>query len=162
MTIAAVHGHAIGAGCDLAAMCDLRIAAESASFAESFLRVGIIPGDGGAWFLPRIIGMARAKEMLLTAKPVKADRALDWGLVSQVVPDADLLDCAMTMAHDIASLPPQALRRGSQLIRNSATLTLDESLQQAAKLQAELQQLDDHQEAINAILEKREAKFTGS
>lgn len=159
VTIAAVHGHAIGAGCDLTAMCDLRIAAESASFAESFLRVGIIPGDGGAWFLPRIIGMAKAKEMLFTAKPVDASKALQWGLVSAVVPDEQLQETAMNMAQEIASLPPGALRKAAQLIRSSATLELDASLKMAARMQAELQQLDDHQEAINAIVEKRKPHY---
>ena len=162
VTIAAVHGHAIGAGCDLAAMCDLRIAADTASFAESFLRVGIIPGDGGAWFLPRVVGMARAREMLFTANPVKADKALHWGLVSEVVSEEGLLPAAMAAAENIANLPPQALRKAKQLIRKSETLSLSESLDMAATMQAQLQQLDDHQEAIDAIREKRQPVFTGN
>ena len=161
VTIAAVHGHAIGAGCDLAAMCDLRIAAESASFAESFLRVGLIPGDGGAWFLPRIIGEARAKEMLFGANPIDASRALDWGLVSDVVPDAELPAAALAMARNIAGLPPQGVRKAKQLVRRSVTDSLAASLSMAAKMQAELQQLDDHLEAVNSILEKRQPQFTG-
>jgi len=162
ITIAAVHGHAIGAGCDLAAMCDLRIAADTASFAESFLRVGIIPGDGGAWFLPRVIGMARAKEMLFTGDGIKAAQAKEWGLVREVVTEAGLMPAAMKLAEHVASLPPQALRRSKQLIRDAATQTLEESLGVAAKMQAELQQLNDHREAIDAILEKRKPVFTGS
>ncbi len=162
VTIAAVHGHAIGAGCDLTAMCDLRVAADTASFAESFLRVGLIPGDGGAWFLPRVVGLARAKEMLFTANPVKADKALDWGLVSEVVSEDKLIATAMTMAENIANLPPQALRKAKQLIRKSETLPLAESLDMAAAMQAQLQQLNDHHEAIDSIREKRKPVFTGS
>jgi len=162
VTIAAVHGHAIGAGCDLTAMCDIRIAADTASFAESFLRVGLIPGDGGAWFLPRIIGMARAKEMLFTANPVRADKALAWGLVSEVVSEENLLKAAMTAAENIANLPPQALRNAKQLIRKSETMPLADSLDMAAAIQAQLQQLNDHHEAIDSIREKRKPVFTGS
>lgn len=161
VTIAAVHGHAIGAGCDLAAMCDLRIAADTASFAESFLRVGLIPGDGGSWFLPRIIGLANAKEMLFTANPVTAEKALRWGLVSKVVTESELLTESMEMAQNIADLPPRAVRKAKQLVRHAVTDSLDDSLLMAAKMQAELQQLDDHQEAINSILEKRKPQFTG-
>jgi len=106
--------------------------------------------------------MARAKEMVFTARPVNAKQALDWGLVSQVVTDDALLDTATALANDIVSLPPQALRKGAQLLRESATLTLDEGLKKAASFQSELQQLNDHQEAINAILEKRPAQFTDS
>jgi enoyl-CoA hydratase/carnithine racemase len=162
VTIAAVHGHAIGAGCDLTAMCDLRIAADTASFSESFLRVGLIPGDGGAWFLPRIIGLARAKEMLFTANPVNANKALQWGLVSEVVPENELLDAAKMMAQNIAGLPPVGVRKAKQLIRKSVTDSLADSLQMAAEMQAELQQLNDHQEAIDSILEKRKPSFSGS
>lgn len=161
VTIAAVHGHAIGAGCDLAAMCDLRIAAEDASFAESFLRVGIIPGDGGGWFLPRLIGMARAREMLFTASSISALKALEWGLVSRVVSGQDLLPAAEQLAQQIASLPPVALRRAKQLMRTVETTSLQDNLAMAAKMQSELQQLDDHREAIDAILEKRKPVFTG-
>ncbi len=161
VTIAAVHGHAIGAGCDLAAMCDLRIAADTASFSESFLRVGLIPGDGGAWFLPRIIGLARAKEMLFTANPVKAEKALHWGLVSEVVSEEKLEEAALNMATNIANLPPAGIRKAKQLVRKSVTDTLADSLEMAAYLQADLQQMDDHLEAIDSILEKRKPNFTG-
>ena len=161
VTIAAVHGHAIGACCDLAAMCDLRIAADTASFAESFLRVGLIPGDGGAWFLPRIIGVARAKEMLLTANPVNAAKALQWGLVSDVVTEEELDNAAMAMAKNIAGLPPVGIRKAKQLIRKTVTDSLADSLDMAALMQADLQQLDDHLEAIDSILEKRKPTFTG-
>ena len=89
--IAAVNGHAIGAGNDLCTMCDIRIASENAKFSESFLRIGIIPGDGGSWFLPKIIGLSKATEMILTCEVLDAQKALDWGLVSHVVPQEELL-----------------------------------------------------------------------
>ncbi len=161
VTIAAVHGHAIGAGCDLTAMCDLRIAAKDAVFAESFLKVGIIPGDGGGWFLPRVIGMARTREMLFTADGIKADKALEWGLVREVVDNDHLLQAATTLADTITSLPPVALRTAKQLLRTVETSSLADSLDTAAKMQAQLQQQQDHLEAIDAIVEKRKANFKG-
>lgn len=161
VTIAAVHGHAIGAGCDLAAMCDLRIASEDASFAESFLRVGIIPGDGGGWFLPRLIGMARTREMLFTAAGIKAGKALDWGLVNKVVPGENLIPAAFAIAREIAGLPPGALRKAKQLMRTVEETGLPEHLLNAAAAQGQLQQLDDHREAIDAIVEKRAPQFKG-
>jgi enoyl-CoA hydratase/carnithine racemase len=162
VTIAAIQGHAIGAGCDLAAMCDLRIAATNASFAESFVRVGLISGDGGAWLLPRVIGLARAKEMMLTAQPVNAAKALDWGLVNWVVEQGQLLDKASELAGQIASLPPNALRASKEMLRTIATANLGESLKIAADYQATLHLQSDHLEAIDAILEKRLPRFTGS
>jgi enoyl-CoA hydratase/carnithine racemase len=162
VTIAAVHGHAIGAGCDLAAMCDLRIAATNASFAESFVRVGLISGDGGAWFLPRVIGLARAKEMMLTAQPVDAAKALSWGLVNAVVEKDRLMDAARELAEQIASLPPNALRASKQLFRSIENVDLEGSLKIAATFQAMLQVQPDHLEAINSILEKRSPQFSGA
>ncbi len=96
--IAAVNGPAIGAGCDLTCMCDIRIAADTASFAESFVRVGLIPGDGGAWLLPRVVGMSKAMEMSFTGDPVGAQEALACGLVSRVVPAERLMDAANELA----------------------------------------------------------------
>jgi enoyl-CoA hydratase/carnithine racemase len=162
VTIAAVHGHAIGAGCDLAAMCDLRIAATNASFAESFVRVGLISGDGGAWFLPRAIGLTRAKEMMLTAQPVDAAKALDWGLVSMVVEQDQLMETALQMASQIAVLPPNAVRASKELLRAVETASLEESLKITAKFQARLQLQPDHLEAVDSILGKRPPRFTGS
>ncbi|OED39889.1 enoyl-CoA hydratase [Chromatiales bacterium (ex Bugula neritina AB1)] len=159
--IAAVNGHAIGAGCDLTTMADMRIAAEDAIFAESFLRVGLIPGDGGAWFLPRVIGFARASEMLFTAEGISAKKALEWGLVSQVVTNENLLSAAQALAERVVAQPPTALRKGKALMRATQNMSLDDSLQMAATLQGVLQQLSDHQEAITAIMEKRKPAFQG-
>lgn len=160
--VAAVNGHAIGAGNDLCTMCDIRIAGEDAKFSESFLRIGIIPGDGGSWFLPKIIGLSRANEMILTCDVLDAQKALDWGLVSQVVPDDNLLKVAYEIADKIASQPPEASRRAKRLLRMSQNVSLDKALEMAASQQSILQQLNDHREAIDALLEKRKANYTNS
>ena len=160
--IAAVNGHAIGAGNDLTTMCDIRIAGEDAIFAESFLRVGIIPGDGGAWLLPRIIGQARANQMLFTGEFIDAHKALDYGLVSEVQPNDKLIERAQELAQQVAAFPPLAIRKTKELLRNAQSITLKENLDQAALYQGVLQQLDDHREAIDAILEKRKPVFKGS
>ncbi|SIN59881.1 Enoyl-CoA hydratase/carnithine racemase [Parasphingorhabdus marina DSM 22363] len=159
--IAAVNGHAIGAGNDLATMCDMRIAGEDAIFAESFLRVGIIPGDGGAWLLPRLIGQARANQMLFTGEFIDAHKALDYGLVSEVLPGDKLLERARELAGMVVGLPPLAIRKTKELVRTAQSVTLKENLDQAALFQGVLQQLEDHQEAIDAILEKRKPVFRG-
>ncbi|MEE4350495.1 MAG: enoyl-CoA hydratase-related protein [Pacificimonas sp.] len=159
--IAAVNGHAIGAGCDLTCMADIRICGESARFAESFLRVGIIPGDGGAWLLPRIVGYPRAMHMLLTAEGVTAEKALDWGLVTEVVADGDLLTRAHALAEAVASQPPNALREAKRLMRQAQAQSLADSLAEAAVMQGVLQQTSDHKEAVSAILEKRKPSFEG-
>ncbi len=159
--VAAVQGHAIGAGCDLATMCDIRIAAEDAEFAESFLRVGLIPGDGGAWFLPRVVGEARAREMLFTGRRIGAAEAADWGLVSRVVANDALLGEARKIARTVAAQPPVALRRAKTLFRETQGAGLAESLEAAAVLQGELQQMADHHEAIDAILERRAPVYAG-
>lgn len=162
VTVAAVQGHAIGAGCDLAAMCDIRIAAPDASFAESFVRVGLISGDGGSWFLPRVIGLARAKEMMLTAQPVSARKALDWGLVNAVAEDGKLIEVATEMAERIAALPPNALRGTKRLLRKIEDCGFERGLAEAAQMQATLHLQPDHLEAIAAVLEKRRGTFTGA
>jgi enoyl-CoA hydratase/carnithine racemase len=159
--IAAVNGHAIGAGNDLATMCDIRIAGEDAIFAESFLRVGLIPGDGGGWLLPRIIGHARASQMLFTGEFIDAAKALDYGLVSEVVANDRLMARAQELADMVIALPPLAIRKTKQLLRASQHQTIRENLDMAAIFQGVLQQLDDHREAIDAIVEKRKPMFTG-
>jgi enoyl-CoA hydratase/carnithine racemase len=159
--IAAVNGHAIGAGCDLACMCDIRIAADDAIFAESFLRVGIIPGDGGAWLLPRIIGMARASQMLLTGEFIDAVTAKDYGLITEILSPDTLLQRAQELAQQIVQYPPAAIRKSKRLLKDARDVTLREHLDQAAIWQGVLQQMDDHREAVDAILEKRKPNFQG-
>jgi enoyl-CoA hydratase/carnithine racemase len=159
--IAAVNGHAIGAGCDLACMCDIRIAAKSARFAESFVKIGIIPGDGGAWFLPRAVGMSKACEMAFTGDPIDADEALACGLVSKVVPDDRLMDEAMALAKRIAANPPHALRMSKRLLREGERTNLHSLLDMSASLQAISHKTEDHAEAISAFLDKRTPVFKG-
>lgn len=159
--IAAVNGAAVGAGCDLAVMCDLRIAAEGAFFAESFVKLGIIPGDGGAWLLPRAIGPARAAEMVLTGDRVDAETALAWGLVSQVTAPEDLLSSAQALAERIAANPPHAVRMAKKLLREGRFQTLPAHLELAAAMQAIAHTTADHHEAVTAFVEKRPPRLTG-
>ncbi|ADG78047.1 Enoyl-CoA hydratase/isomerase OS=Tsukamurella paurometabola (strain ATCC 8368 / DSM / CCUG 35730/ CIP 100753 / JCM 10117 / KCTC 9821 / NBRC 16120 / NCIMB 702349 / NCTC 13040) OX=521096 GN=Tpau_1419 PE=3 SV=1 [Tsukamurella paurometabola] len=160
-TIAAVNGPAIGAGCDLTMMCDLRVASTRAVFAESFVKVGLIPGDGGAWLLPRIVGMARATKMAFTGESVDAKTALAWGMVSSVVEPDELLPAARDLAEQIAANPPQALRMTKRLLREGQHLSLDALLELSAAMQAIAHTTDDHREAVTAMLDKRPPEFTG-
>jgi enoyl-CoA hydratase/carnithine racemase len=160
-TIAAVNGPAIGAGCDLAMMCDLRIASTTAVFAESFVKVGIIPGDGGAWLLPRAIGMARASEMAYTGESIDAETALAWGMVSAVTEPDALLDAAHQLARRIAVNPPHVLRMTKRLLREGQHQTLESILELSAAMQAIAHHTDDHTEAVTAMLERRPPSFTG-
>lgn len=159
--IAAVNGPAHGAGCDLSLMCDIRIAAASAVFAESFVKVGIIPGDGGAWLLPRAIGLSRACEMIFTGTPIDAQRAQEWGLVSRVVPDADLMDAALTLARAIACNPPDVLRMSKRLVREGQRMDLPSLLELSAAFQGIAHRTADHREALAATFERRPPSFTG-
>ncbi len=160
-TIAAVNGAAIGAGCDLAGACDMRIAADSARFATSFIKLGLVPGDGGAWLMPRLVGVAKAAEMAFTGDMLDAQQALQYGLVSQVVPSGQLLEAANTLATRIAANPPQALRLTKRLLRESQHLRLPEMLELSAAFQALVHESEDHSEAISAFLEKRTPSYRG-
>jgi enoyl-CoA hydratase/carnithine racemase len=159
--IAAVNGHAIGAGLDLACMCDIRVASEEAKFAESFVKLGIIPGDGGAWLLPRIVGLSRATEMTLTGQMLDARQALEWNLVSRVVPAAQLLPTARELAEAIAANPPHAVRLAKRLLREALHTRLDTLLEMSAAFQVLSHQTADHQEAVAAFIEKRKPEFRG-
>lgn len=159
--IAAVNGHAIGAGCDLTMMCDIRIASDKALFAESFMRVGLIPGDGGAWFLPRVIGLSRACEMSYTCDMIDAAKAERWGMVSEVVSPEELLDAARAVAQRIVAHPPVGIRYAKKLLMASQDMPLSSALEMAAGMQATLQNTEDHLEAIDAALEKRDPQFRG-
>jgi enoyl-CoA hydratase/carnithine racemase len=159
--IAAVNGHAIGAGCDLAMMCDIRIAADTAQFGEVFVNLGIIPGDGGSWYLPRIVGRSKAFEMAFTGDVVDAAEAQRIGLVSTVVPADQLMDTARKMATKISRKPPEALRMTKRLLKESEYQRLDTALEMAAGMQALAQSTMDHAEAAKAFVEKRRPNFTG-
>ncbi|WPB58392.1 crotonase/enoyl-CoA hydratase family protein [Xylophilus sp. GOD-11R] len=157
--IAAVNGAAVGAGLDLACMCDIRIASEHAKFAESFVKLGIVAGDGGAWLLPKAIGLARASEMSFTGETIDAATALAWNLVSRVVPAEQLLPTAQEIAARIAANPPHAVRMTKRLIRESLHSRLDSVLELSAVFQALSHQTADHREAVSAFLEKRTPQF---
>jgi enoyl-CoA hydratase/carnithine racemase len=159
--IAAVNGPAIGAGLDLVCMADIRIAAESARFAESFVKMGIVAGDGGAWLLPRCVGYQKASEMALTGDMIDAAEALACGLVSRVVPDADLLPTARALARRIAANPPNAVRLTKRLIREGRHMRMDSLLEMSAAFQALMHTTGDHAEAAHAFLEKRKPVFKG-
>ena len=158
--IAAVNGPAIGAGLDLACMCDIRIASTRASFAESFVKVGIVPGDGGAWLLPRAVGMSRASEMAFTGEAISADEALACGLVSRVVPPEALMDTALGLARKIAANPGGVLRMTKQLLREGERSSLDSLLEMSAACQAMAHTDPDHHEAVRAFVEKRPPSFS--
>jgi enoyl-CoA hydratase/carnithine racemase len=159
--IAAVNGPAVGAGLDLACMCDMRIAGQSARFAESFVKMGIIAGDGGAWLLPRILGYSKACEMAFTGDMLSAQEALVCGLVSQVVPDEDLLPAARALAERIAANPPHAVRLTKRLLMEGRHVRLDTLLEMAAAMQSLAHATADHREAVEAFLDKRAPRFTG-
>lgn len=159
--IAAINGPAIGAGLDLACMCDVRIAAKGARFAESFVKVGIVPGDGGAWLLPRVIGFSRATELALTGEMIDADAALACGLVSHVVDDDALMDKAREVAGKIAANPPHAVRMTKRLLREGQTATLANILEMSAAMQSLAHATKDNDEAIDAFIEKRAPVFRG-
>jgi enoyl-CoA hydratase/carnithine racemase len=157
--IAAVNGPAIGAGCDLTCMCDIRIASETASFAESFIKVGIVPGDGGAWLLPRVVVLSRALEMSFTGDAISATEALQCGLVSRVVLPEQLLPEARRIAERIAANPGPTLRLTKRLLREGQHLGLDSLLDASASAQAIAHKTAEHREAVTAFIEKRKPDF---
>ncbi|RZJ91780.1 MAG: crotonase/enoyl-CoA hydratase family protein [Brevundimonas sp.] len=159
--IAAVNGPAMGLGCDIAGLADLRIASDRASFGVPFLKLGIVPGDGGAWLLPRNIGYVRAAEMLFTGKVLDADTALAWGLVNAVAPHDGLMAQAMRLAQEVASRPPHALRLTKALLRQGRDATFDQILEQSAAIQALAHLSADHAEGVAAVIEKRAGVFRG-
>ncbi|RAI58131.1 crotonase/enoyl-CoA hydratase family protein [Roseicella frigidaeris] len=160
-TIAAVNGPAIGLGLDVACMCDIRIASEKARFAESFIKVGIVPGDGGAWLLPRVVGMSMACELSFTGDQIDAATAKEIRLVSRVVPHDELLPAARALAARIAANPPEMVRMTKRLLREGQHMRLSSLLEISAAYQALAHSTEDHKEAVSAMLEKREPRFTG-
>ncbi len=159
--ISAINGPAIGLGCDVACMADIRIAADNAKMGVTFLKLGLIPGDGGAWLLPRLIGASRAAELLFTGDVIDAKTAAEWGLVSKVVPADKLMEEALALATRIAQQPPQALRLAKTLMRHGTTSSFDTIMELSAASQALMHETEDHAEGVNAILEKRAPVFKG-
>ncbi|MCG8548497.1 MAG: crotonase/enoyl-CoA hydratase family protein [Alphaproteobacteria bacterium] len=160
-TICAVNGPAIGAGCDLAMMCDIRLASKKASFGETFLNLGIVPGDGGAWFLQRLVGYQRAAEMTFTGRVIDAEEALAIGLVLRLCEPDTLLEDAQEMAHVIAAKPPKTLRLTKRLMRQASYSSLADLLSLSAAYQALAHHTEDHEEALRAMFDKRTPSYTG-
>ena len=159
--IAAVNGYAIGVGNDLACLCDIRIASTAAKFAASFIKMGLIPGDGGAWLLQRAVGYSKAAEMILTGDVLSSEDALACGLVSRVVAPEDLMNSAIALAERIVVNPARSLRMAKRLLVSSQEMTLDATLEFSAAMQAIAHETADHAEALDAFLEKRPPQFTG-
>jgi 2-(1,2-epoxy-1,2-dihydrophenyl)acetyl-CoA isomerase len=161
-TIAMVDGAAAGAGCNLALACDLVVASDRARFGEVFARIGLIPDAGGTHFLPRRVGLARAKELVFTAEIIEAREAERIGLVNRVVPAADLERETYALARRIAEGPPRVLAAAKALLDRAAGLDLETALQWEALTQGAMIASADHREGIRAFFEKRPPRFTGA
>jgi 2-(1,2-epoxy-1,2-dihydrophenyl)acetyl-CoA isomerase len=160
--IAAVNGAAAGAGMSLACACDLRIAADSATFVPAFINIGLIPDSGGSYFVTRLLGPARAFEWLASGKRLTAAEAHAWGLVSEVVETGALPSRAAELAAQLADLPTRGVGMTKRLLDHAVTATLDEQLEREAQLQAAATQTEDFKEGVAAFLEKRPPKFRGA
>jgi len=159
--VGAINGVAAGAGASLAFGCDLRIAAEGASFLLAFGRVGLIPDSGVTWLLPRLVGGAKAAELALTGEPLSAADAERFGLVAKVVPAAEVVVVAQALAARLAAGAPIALALTKEAIESSWSATLDEQLETEAELQGRAGATADHREGIAAFLERRSPRFGG-
>lgn len=157
--IAMVNGAAVGAGCDLAAMCDMRIASAEAFFAETFARVGLVSGDGGAFFLTRLIGFGKAMEMFLTCKTVSAQQALQMGLVNQVVLPEDLKNATQELAENLSKLPPIALQMTKKAVSHAYQHDLNSHLELMAAYQGITQRSSDHFKALEGMMRKKHPTF---
>jgi 2-(1,2-epoxy-1,2-dihydrophenyl)acetyl-CoA isomerase len=159
--LAAVNGIAAGAGASLAIACDLVIAAESASFVQAFSKIGLVPDAGGSYFMPRLIGSARALGLALLAEPVDAKTAAQWGLIWKAVPDADFAATIEATAERLAQLPTAAVALTKQALNASGHHSLDQQLALEAELQAQAAETEDFQEGVRAFMEKRNPRFIG-
>ena len=159
--IAAINGAAMGAGLDMALMCDLRVCSDRARLGESYILLGLVPGDGGAYFLPRLVGLAKSLELLFTGDILSPQEALDIGLVNRVVPHDRLLDETTVLAEKISSKPPVAVRMMKRAVYQSQSSTLRDHLDYVSSQLALLSETQDHQEAAKAFLEKRKPIFAG-
>ena len=160
-TLAAVNGIAAGAGASVALACDLVVAAKSASFLQAFSKIGLIPDTGGTWFLPQRIGMARAMGLAMLADKLSAEKAAEWGLIWQVVEDADLASSVDAMAAKLAAMPTKALVRTRQAMHAAPLHTLEQQLSMEGGFMRELGWSPDYAEGVAAFMEKRAPRFTG-
>ena len=159
--LAAVNGPAAGAGLSFACACDLRLAAESATFVPAFINIGLVPDMGGTFFVRRLVGTSRAFEWMTSGRRLSAAEALEWGLVSEVVADDRLAERADERAAELAALPTRGIGLTKRLFDHAETATLDEQLEFEAQLQAAATQTADFQEGVSAFLEKRQPNFEG-
>jgi 2-(1,2-epoxy-1,2-dihydrophenyl)acetyl-CoA isomerase len=159
--IARVNGVAAGAGANIALACDIVIAAKSAKFIQSFANIGLIPDSGGTWVLPRLVGQARALGLALTAEPLPAEKAAEWGLIWKAVDDESLDAEVDALATRFASAPTRGLAAIKKMIRTSWGHSLDEELDLQRDMMRELGGSDDYREGVAAFMEKRVPKFTG-
>jgi 2-(1,2-epoxy-1,2-dihydrophenyl)acetyl-CoA isomerase len=159
--IAAMNGHAIGAGLDLACMCDLRVCADHAKLGSTFVKVGLIPGDGGATLLARVVGFPKALELILSGRVIDAPTAVSIGLVTVAVPAEEVRSTALQYAAELAANAPLAVRLAKQLCYRSRDLPLDHALELAATYQGIVQNTADHNEGVMATLERRTPRFQG-
>jgi enoyl-CoA hydratase len=159
--IAAVNGFALGGGCELAMACTIRIAADTARFGQPEINIGLIPGFAGTQRLPRLIGTARAMEMILTGTPINAEEARAVGLVNRVVPAAELMTAARAMAAELASKPPLAVRYAMEAVHRGVDMSFNEACQLEAALFGLVMATEDKREGTAAFLEKRKPEFKG-
>ncbi len=158
--VTAINGIAAGVGMSLALSGDMRIAAKSASFLQAFARIGLVPDGGSSWVLPRLIGMARAMELMLMAELLPAETALEWGLINRCVDDAELMPVAMDIAQRLAN-GPRSLGMIRRMTWDSLENTYQQQLSRESQLQMQAGMTSDHTEGVTAFREKRAAKFTG-
>jgi len=159
--VCAVNGVAAGAGANIALACDIVLAAESATFIQSFAKVGLVPDAGGSWMLTRRLGEARAKALAMTAQPLGAAQAADWGLIWKAVPDAGLMAEARALADDLARAPTYGLAQTKAAIHAGAVNSLDDQLALEAQAQGRCGRSPDYAEGVSAFLNKRAPQFTG-
>lgn len=157
--IAAINGPAIGAGLDLACMCDIRLGCENTLLGETFINLGLIPGDGGAWFLQRLIGYQRAAELTFSGRLIKPEEALQLGLLLEIVPANQILVRARNLAETFATKPPQALRMTKRLMKSAQRLELNDFLDLCAGYQASLHLTEDHNLAVDRFIAQTHFKF---
>jgi 2-(1,2-epoxy-1,2-dihydrophenyl)acetyl-CoA isomerase len=160
--IAAVNGPAAGAGLSFACACDLRIAAEGGTFVPAFINIGLVPDMGGTFFVCRLLGAARAFEWMTSGRRLSAPEALEWGLVSRVVPDDALAEEAAGWGAELAAMPTRGIALSKRLFDRAERATLEEQLELEAQLQAVATRTDDFREGVAAFLEKRDPRFVGS